>query len=105
MTPAARVVLVAAFVSAMVPVSSAGANRKAKEMVGNAVREQIDLLAKFPALAQIDGVIRGDCAAKNNGKDAKDEFCGCAAAITMTLWLSGADPKMVPRLQTYLETD
>lgn len=103
LTPVARVVLVAAFVSAFAPISSASANRKAKEMVGNAVSEQIDLLARFPALTQIDGVIRSDCAANNNGKDAKGEFCGCAAAITMGLWRTGVDPKMVPRLQTYLE--
>jgi hypothetical protein len=83
--------------------AAVAANRKAREMVAGTEREQAALLAKFPALVQIDNVIRADCASKNEGKLATDAFCGCASAITMGLWRSGLDPKMMPRLNDYLQ--
>ena len=61
------------------------------------------LLANFPSLAQVDGEIRADCAAKNSGKAATSAFCGCASALTMNAWFSGIDPKMIPRLNSYLK--
>ena len=79
------------------------ANRKAQQMVAGALKDQATLLAKYPALSRIDGVIRSDCAARNPGKLATDDFCGCAAAITTGLWRSGVDPNMVPRLTEYLK--
>jgi len=83
--------------------SASAANRKAQEMVAGLTKEQAELLIKFPALAQIDNEIRSDCAAKTKGRAATDDFCGCAAAVTMGLWRSGADPNMVPRLTDYLK--
>ena len=80
------------------------ANRKAQQMVAGLTKDQAALLTKFPALAQIDGVIRSDCAAKNQGRVATDEFCSCAAAVTMGLWRSGADPNMMPRLSDFLRS-
>jgi hypothetical protein len=71
-------------------------------MVAGFTSDQATLLTKFPALVRIDGVIRSDCAAKNEGKLATDEFCGCASAVAMSLWRSGLDPKMMPRLNAYL---
>jgi hypothetical protein len=47
-------------------------------------------------------MIRSDCAAKNEGTVATGEFCGCASAVTMSLWRSGVDPNMMPRLNDYL---
>ena len=79
------------------------ANPKAQEMFAGLTKEQAALLASHPALAKIDAAIRSDCAAKIKGKPATDDFCGCAAAVTMGLWRSGADPNMVPRLNEYLK--
>lgn len=78
-------------------------NRKAQGMVASVTKEQAALLASHPDLAKIDGAIRADCAAKINGEPATGDFCGCAAALTMALWRSGADPNMVPRLNEYLK--
>ena len=81
-----------------------GANRKAIEMVDASIADQAAILTKFPALSLIDSAVRADCAAKNSGKLATSDFCRCASAITMQLWRSGIDPKMKPRLQTYLKS-
>ena len=83
--------------------SAVAANRKAQEMVAGLQKDQATLLAKFPALTRIDGVIRADCAGQNKGRLATDDFCGCASTVTMSLWRSGMDPKMMPRLQDYLK--
>jgi hypothetical protein len=64
--------------------------------------DQVALLARFPALSRIDEVARNDCAAQSKGKLATGSYCGCAAAVTMGLSRPGIDPKMVPRLTTYL---
>lgn len=84
--------------------SAAAANRKAQEMVSGLAKEQDELLAQFPALAPIDSEIRMDCAAKNRGKVAIGDFCGCASAVTMGLWRSGVDPNMVPRINAFLKS-
>ena len=96
-------VLVGALVFVSASGSAVAANRKAQKMVAGLQMDQAALLAKFPALGQVDGVIRADCAAQNKGKLATDEFCGCASAVTMGLWRSGIDPKMMPRLNDYLK--
>ena len=77
-------------------------NRQAQERVAGFKKDQAALLAKFPALSRIDAAVRNDCAAQNKGKIATDDFCGCAAAVTVGLWRSGMDPNMLPRLTAYL---
>jgi len=77
-------------------------NRQAQERVAGFKRDQAALIARFPALSQIDTAVRDDCASQNKGKLATDDFCGCAAAVTTGLWRSGMDPNMVPRLTAYL---
>ena len=103
MRKSAGIGLLGAVTCLIVPSAALAANREAQDMVAGLARDQARLLARFPALAQIDGFIRSDCAAKNNGKLAADAFCRCASAVTMGLWRSGADPKMVPRLKEYLK--
>ena len=79
------------------------ADQQAPQTVARLSEDHAALLAKFPALAQIDSAIRSDCAATNEGKAAESAFCGCAATVTMALWRSGADPKMMSRLNGYLK--
>lgn len=74
---------------------------EAERRVTMAEREAEDLYGKAPRLREIDAVVRQDCAAKNQNKSADGSFCTCASAVTMSLWRSGADPKMVPRLQAF----
>jgi hypothetical protein len=76
--------------------------RAARERVDAARQGAEALYQSFPRLREIDSVIRQDCSEKNHGKSADSEFCGCASAITMSLWRSGVDPNMVPRLQAFL---
>jgi hypothetical protein len=92
-----------ALICLMVAGSAEAANRKAQQMVAGSTKDQAELLAKFPALMHVDKAIRADCAAKIEAKLATEEFCGCAAAVTLSLWRSGADPKMIPRLNEYLK--
>jgi hypothetical protein len=75
-----------------------GSRRSAQEMVRQAEAQQGRLLAQAPRLGEIDAAIRADCAAKNKAASRDSAFCGCAAAVTMMLWRSGADPQMAPRL-------
>ncbi|MDZ4371173.1 MAG: hypothetical protein U1C74_07105 [Phenylobacterium sp.] len=99
----AKGVLMGAVLSLAATGSAVAANRKAQERVAGFEKDHVTLLAKFPALAKVDGVVRSECAAKNEGKLASSEFCGCASAVTMGLWRSGIDPNMVPRLTAYLK--
>lgn len=78
--------------------------RAARERVDTARQGAETLYQSFPRLREIDSVIREDCAEKNDGKSADSEFCGCASAITMSLWRSDLDPNMLPRLQAFLNT-
>jgi hypothetical protein len=82
-------------------VSASPTSYKVRDFVERATRDQATLIAKFPALAQVDGVIREDCAAKATGEQASGAYCGCAAAVTMGFWRAMPD-KMLPRLNDYL---
>jgi len=75
---------------------------EAQKLVLAVEKDQESLLANLPALGQIDQVVRNDCAAKAPSHTGADSFCTCAAALTMSLWRSGADPKMVDRLKDFL---
>ena len=81
---------------------AAAGNRQAQGRVAGFEKDQAALLAKFPALSQVDTAVRDDCAAQNKGKLATGDFCSCAAAVTMGLWRSGVDPNMGPRLAAFL---
>jgi hypothetical protein len=103
MTTSKSAILVSMLMCVSMSGSAEAANRKAQQMVMGFTKDQATLLAQFPALVRIDNVIRDDCAVKNQGKLATDEFCGCASAVTMGLWMSGIDPNMMPRLNQYLQ--
>lgn len=78
--------------------------REARERVAAAIQSSDALNQRFPRLLEIHSVVRADCAAKNEGQTNDSEFCICASAVTMSLWRSGIDPQMAPRLQTFLNT-
>jgi hypothetical protein len=101
MTKLACLLSVAALVSLNVQ-AAATRNRQAQERVADFKKDHATLLAKVPGLLPIDAVVRDDCAAQNEGKLATDDYCSCAAAITMGLWRSGMDPNMAARLKAYL---
>jgi hypothetical protein len=84
------------------PSANAATNRNAAAMVAAAQTDYDALLKKFPALEPIDQVLRDDCASKVPGHKSSDGFCKCGAAVTMALWRTGADPKMVGRLTDFL---
>jgi hypothetical protein len=83
--------------------SAVAADRSAKKMIAGSMNDRAALLSKIPSLAKVDDAIRSDCAARNEGQPAASDFCVCASAVTLSLWRSGADPKMMPRLNAYLE--
>ena len=93
-------------VASVLAASTADAQSISKAEAQNRVlameRDQESLLAKLPALGPIDQVVRDDCAAKAPGHTGADSFCTCAAAVTMSLWRSGVDPKMIDRLKDFL---
>jgi hypothetical protein len=95
-------ILAAASMCLVTPGATEAADRKTRQLVAGFTKDQVTLLARLPALVAIDTAIRGDCAAKNAGQSASGAFCGCASAVTMGLWRSGMDPKMMPRLADYL---
>lgn len=104
-----RLASIAVFLTALIcaesvtaPASAQGSRRSAQEMVRQAEAQQARLLAHAPRLGEIDAAIRADCAEKNAGSSSDSAFCGCAAAMTMALWRSGADPQIVPRLLDFV---
>jgi hypothetical protein len=101
-----RIYSLAAGLAAALMVSTASAATISKSEAHNSVAMMEDgnasLLARFPGLLPIDQVVREDCAAKVPGHTSTDKFCTCATAVTMSLWRSGADPKMIARLKDFL---
>lgn len=79
------------------------ADRKAQDMVGEMAQVRDSLLAKHPSLTAIDDAVRADCSAKSEGVAPDSAFCSCASAVTFGLWMSGMDPKMVDRLNAFLQ--
>ncbi|KPQ27109.1 MAG: hypothetical protein HLUCCX21_04995 [Porphyrobacter sp. HL-46] len=79
------------------------ADRKAQDMVGEMAQVRDSLIAKHPSLAAIDDAVRADCSAKGEGVAPDSPFCSCASAVTFGLWMSGMDPKMVDRLNVFLQ--
>jgi hypothetical protein len=100
-----RLAVWASLVCAIAAGSAASAQtisrKEAQRRIISAQQDAEDIYNKIPRLRQIDGAVRQDCAAKNQGRTADSAFCGCAAAITMSLWRSGIDPNMAPRLQAF----
>ena len=81
-----------------VTISKSDAQRRVSQME----TDEGALIGKLPALAQIDQVVRDDCAQKVPGHASSDSFCTCGAAVTISLWRSGVDPKMIDRLRDFL---
>ena len=75
---------------------------EARRRVEEVERYHRAALAKFPAFAELDQVIRDDCALKVSGHTNSDKFCECVSALTMQLWLTGADPNLFKLLEGYL---
>ena len=75
---------------------------EAQARVAAVEKDQEGLLARLPGLRPIDQVVRDDCAAKVPGHTNTDKFCTCGSALTMSLWRSGIDPKMIDRLKAFL---
>ena len=81
-----------------------GSSIRARDTVASMQREADVIIQKFPRLGDVDSAIRSDCEAKNEGRGADSDFCRCASAVTISLWRSGIDPQMVPRLTAYLNS-
>ena len=81
-----------------------GSSTRARDTVASMQREADVIIQKFPRLGSIDSAIRRDCEEKNEGRGADSDFCRCASAVTISLWRSGIDPEMVPRLTAYLNS-
>ncbi len=64
-------------------------------------RDNSAFLVKVPSLRIVDETLRAECAAKAPGKSATGGYCTCATAVTMGLWRSGVDPKMLDRLSAF----
>ena len=71
-------------------------------MVAEMAAQRGALLTKHPDLSLIDAKVRKDCSARET-EEAMGEYCNCASAVTFSLWMSGMDPKMIDRLNEYLE--
>ena len=74
---------------------------EAQREIADVEKANADFLAKYPAFITVENVVKSDCAAKVPELASSKTFCECAAALTMALWRSGADPKMLQRLSNY----
>lgn len=72
-------------------------------MVAEMAEARDSLLQKHPPVVLIDNAIRSDCSVKRKGAPPEGEFCSCASAVTFGLWMSGIDPKMIDRLNGFLQ--
>ncbi|WPZ02636.1 hypothetical protein T8S45_07170 [Blastomonas marina] len=99
----AILVVIGLLLGAVFPSQSEAANSTAKKIVAEMIERQTSLLQQYPSLSLIDNVVRADCSARSDQKAPSSEFCGCASAVTMNLWMSGMDPKMIDRLNAFLQ--
>lgn len=83
--------------------SAFAADKTAKKMVAEMAEARDALLQKHPAIVLIDNAVRSDCLEKSKGAQPEGEFCSCASAVTFGLWMSGMDPKMIDRLNGFLQ--
>jgi hypothetical protein len=77
---------------------------EAQDKIAGIEKADTDFLKKYPAFIAIEDVVKSDCAAKVPARASSKTFCDCAAALTMELWRSGADPNMLHRLSDYSAT-
>ena len=75
---------------------------RAQSMVTSAEHHNAALLTRYPSLQAVEDVVKADCAARVSGETISSAFCECAAAVTMQLWRSGADPNMIKLLRDYV---
>jgi hypothetical protein len=101
----ARVSLFGALAIMLMPLMSSLAaqatqrgNQRAQEMVDHAEQRLAQALTRAPRLAEIDAVIREDCAAKGRHITSDSEFCRCASAVTMMIWTLDPGGQMMPKL-------
>lgn len=98
------IAIVVAGVTATQGAAQTYSRRKAQSLVAEMQDVADSALRTFPKLKEIDDVIRQDCASKSVGRAVDDAFCRCGSATAIAMWLSGADPQMAPRLQTFVDT-
>ncbi|MBV9996105.1 MAG: hypothetical protein JO127_12925 [Caulobacteraceae bacterium] len=59
------------------------------------------LLKDEPSLMAVEAAVTGDCREKAPHSVNSVDYCSCARAVVMKLWMSGVDPAMVRRLKDY----
>jgi len=80
-------------------------NSKARAMIESSEANMDNLIAKFPALKDIAGVVSNDCASKLPNDAKTDGFCRCGAAVTISLWIAGGDGgKMKEKIAAYINS-
>jgi hypothetical protein len=58
-------------------------------------------LKQSPALMDLEVAVSGDCRSKAPASVNVVDYCSCARALVMRMWLSGVDPAMVKRVNDY----
>jgi hypothetical protein len=61
-----------------------------------------ELLKSEPSLVNVEAAITGDCRSKAPTGVNFVDYCSCARALVMKLWLSGIDPAMVQRINAFV---
>jgi hypothetical protein len=87
---------------AFVPAVALAQDQSADQFRAAAARLRVqnaDVLVRYPAFQAIEDEVRADCGKRVPGKGPDSEFCSCAAAITMALWLG--DAPMRAKLRSY----
>ena len=74
---------------------------EAQKKVANAEEINAQFLQRLPAFKAIMDAVETDCAAKAKKYSQSTTYCKCGAVVTMELWRSGIDPKMMQRLKDY----
>jgi hypothetical protein len=86
-----------------VTANALAADKMAQEKVAGMARTRDVLLEERPPLRLIDKAVRADCSVKGKGEAPNGTFCSCGSAVTFSLWVSGMDPKMVGRIDKFLQ--
>lgn len=92
------------FVACAVPATARDAQSSSSEVQTQLTALRVwnsETLKQYPALMDVEAAVTGDCRAKLAPGVNFVDYCSCARAVTMNLWMTAGDEQMVERLKTY----
>ena len=94
--------LLACIALGLVCTDRAEAQTGLQRQVAATEQENTQFLARYPKMRDVSAVLRGRCASEPSSVGMSQAYCSCGAAVTMSVWRSGVDSKMLERIKDFI---